>query len=328
MSDLDRYSGVLPEGVRSVWPKLAEAVAGIKGALFGGTALATHLQHRQSFDLDYMTYEHFDGAALAERLAAAAQVDAHVASASQMRATVDGVVVEVFAAPHPRDDPSRVRQIADPATIAGLAVASLPDLAASKLDVLLWRAKLRDFIDIAAIDRSGLLRIEDALRLHTHRYGTELRSGVLDEIVDLLEDPGVLASDPIFAGEAAATLSYLAGRVPALREYLAAARAVSGGMPAGRSGSPNPKTGPDAADPAVGASAKASPLGATLPAAAAPMLGIAPPPRRTARALILDALRAHPKASYGEIARRVDTTANYVGRVARSAGLARRPQQR
>lgn len=234
MSDLDRYRDVLAANVRSVWPKLATEVAGIKGALYGGTALAVHLRHRQSFDLDYMAYEHFDGAELARRLASAARVDAQIAAAGQMRATVDGVVVEVFTAPHPSDDPSRVRPIAEPVTIDGLAVASLADLLASKLDVLLWRAKLRDLIDIAAIDRSGLLRIEDGLRLHAHRYGTELRSGALDEIVDLLEDPGVLVSDPVFAAQAEPTLRYLAGRAPELRDYLGAARAVSGPRPAPR----------------------------------------------------------------------------------------------
>ncbi len=235
MSDLNRYRDVLDADVRSVWPKLAAAVADIRGALFGGTALATHLRHRRSFDLDYMTYEAFDGEALAERLSAAARVDAQVAAASQLRATVDGVVVEVFGAPHPSDDPGRVEQIAAPLMLDGLAVASLADLLASKLDVLLWRAKLRDLIDVAAIDRSGLLRIEDGLRLHTLRYGTELRSGVLDEIVDVLEDPGLLASDTVFAGEAAPTLGYLADRVPALRDFLARARAASGGRPARRS---------------------------------------------------------------------------------------------
>lgn len=235
MSDLDRFRGVLAADVRSVWPKLAAAVAGIDGALFGGTALAIHLQHRQSFDLDYMTYDYFNGETLAERLASTATgMDVQVAAASQLRATVDGVVVEVFAAPHPSDDPTRIKPIAPATTIDGLAVASLADLLASKLDVLLWRAKLRDFIDIAAVDRSGFLRIEDGLLLHTRRYGTTLRSGVLDEIVEVLADPGVLASDPMFADEAAATLGYLADRAAILREYLGAARGVSGGKPAAR----------------------------------------------------------------------------------------------
>ena len=334
MRDIDRYGDVLSADVRAVWPKLAAAVADIDGALFGGTALATHLRHRQSFDLDYMTYTYFAGEQLAARLATAAQVDVQVAAASQLRAAVDGVVVEVFSAPHPSDDPSRVQQVAAPVVIDGLAVASIGDLLASKLDVLLWRARLRDFIDIAAIDQSERLRIEDGLRLHIHRYGTAMHSGVLDEIVDLLEDPGVLASDPVFAEQAPATLSYLAGRVPELRDYLAAARAVSGDAPPARhaaAASEMPDAdSEDTTEPAQADDATPPPdtarrdrqLGAGLPAAG--QTGAARP-RQALRGQIIEALQTRPRASYPEIARLLGASPGYVGQVARDTGLHRRP---
>ena len=333
MSDLDRYSDVLSADVRAVWPKLAAAVADIDGALFGGTALAVHLRHRQSFDLDYMTYTYFAGEQVAARLAATAQVDVQVAAASQLRAVVAGVVVEVFSAPHPSDDPHRVQQVAAPAVIEGLAVASMGDLLAAKLDVLLWRAKLRDFIDIAAIDQSERLRIEDGLRLHIHRYGTAAHSGVLDEIVDLLEDPGVLASDPVFAEQAAATLSYLAGRAPELRDYLAAARAASGGTPALRQHHTATAATVDAAagdtaepaedtTPPAGTARGGRQLGAGLPAAG--QTGAAGP-RPALRGQIIEALQARPRASYPEIARLVGASPGYVGQVARGTGLRRSP---
>ena len=50
--------------------------------------------------------------------------------------------------------------------IDGMRVASLPDLLATKLDVIMYRPKLRDYIDIAAIDKSGWYGIEDGLRFH------------------------------------------------------------------------------------------------------------------------------------------------------------------
>lgn len=223
MADIDSYSDVLGAPVRAVWPKLAAAVADIPGALFGGTALATHTRHRESFDLDYMAHAYFSGEALAARLTEDAVVVVGVAGPSQLRATVDGVTVEVFTTPHPSDDPSRVTQIDEPTVIDGLAVASLPDLLASKLDVIMYRPKLRDYVDIAAIDRSGRLRIEDGLRMHTKRYGTTLHSGALDEIVDLLEDPGMLTTDRVIAQDATSALEHLASRAPALRDYLASA---------------------------------------------------------------------------------------------------------
>lgn len=49
---------------------LASAVAEVDGALYGGTALAIHLRHRQSFDLDYLVAGPFDPAIVAERLTA------------------------------------------------------------------------------------------------------------------------------------------------------------------------------------------------------------------------------------------------------------------
>ena len=303
MSEIDRYSDVLGAPVRAVWPKLAAAVADLPGALFGGTALATHIRHRESFDLDYMAYTHFSGESIAARLATDAVVVVDVARPSQLRATADGVTVEVFTTPHPSDDPSRVNQVADPTVIDGLVVASLPDLLASKLDVIMYRPKLRDYVDIAAIDRSGHLRIEDGLRMHAERYGTTLHSGTLDEIVGLLEDPGVLTTDRVIAQDAASTIAYLASRAPALRDYLASAAALFEGTaptrPAARQIPPMPASGPEPR--------------------------IATPPLRPR---IVAALRSQPRASYAEIAARLGATASYIGRVARDEGLARQPPRR
>lgn len=221
MSELDDYADVLSNGIRSVWPLLADAVKNMRGALFGGTALAVHLRHRRSFDLDYMTYKSFSGERLFQRLqASGAAVVARTAVTDQMNADVDGVAVDVFMAPHRGDNPGHGKQLQQPAVIAGLPVASLPDLLAAKLDVIMYRPKLRDYIDIAAIDNSGRLRIEDGLSLHMRRYGTTLRSRTLDHMVDLLEQPGQLAADGVFAQQQHETLAYLAGRVPELRTHI------------------------------------------------------------------------------------------------------------
>ena len=101
-----------------------------------------------------------------------------------------------------------------------MRVASLPDLLAMKLDLIMYRPKLRDYIDLAAIDNSGLLRLEDGMRLHMERYGTGLQSRVHDHIVDLLENPQNLAADRVFAAQAPRVLDHLAGRVPELRAHI------------------------------------------------------------------------------------------------------------
>ena len=221
MTELDRYRRVLRPQLRAVWPILAEAVDSIDGYLAGGTALAIHLQHRTSFDLDYMTHQPFSGVELFETLnAAAAHATYSRAEPNRMHGIIDGVVVEVFAAPTRGENPGHVQQIAPPRVTAGMRVASLADLLAMKLDVIMYRPKLRDYMDLAAIDSSGSLRLEDGMGLHMRRYGTHPQSSFLDRMVDHLEQPGDLATDPEFASHAERVLGYLASRVPELRAHI------------------------------------------------------------------------------------------------------------
>lgn len=221
MAELDKYRRVLRPRLRAVWPLLAEAVRDIDGYLVGGTALTTYLQHRSSFDLDYMAHQSFSGTDLAEALnSAATHATFSRAEPDRMHAVIDGVAVDVFVAPTRGEHPGHVQQLAPPAVIDGLRVASLADLLAMKLDVIMYRPNLRDYMDIAAIDNSGGLRLEDGVLLHMRRYGTHLQSAFLDRIVDRLQDPGPLAADPEFAAHAERVLGYLAGRVTDLRSHL------------------------------------------------------------------------------------------------------------
>ena len=98
--------------------------------------------------------------------------------------------------------------------------ASLPDLLASKLDVLLYRRKLRDYIDLTAIDAQSPYSLEDGLLLHMARYGATPEGFELSRIISLLEDPGHLDADPKFAKERDEILDYLKNRAPALRRHL------------------------------------------------------------------------------------------------------------
>ena len=66
MAEIDAWEDVLPTEMREVWPVLGQATEQLEGCLMGGTALAVHLRHRISFDLDYMTVGPFSGDHLAE----------------------------------------------------------------------------------------------------------------------------------------------------------------------------------------------------------------------------------------------------------------------
>ena len=291
MSNLDAYTDVLGPDLRAVWPKLAKAVKNIRGSLVGGTALAMHLRHRRSFDLDYMTYKSFSGEHLYGKLQAmAASATADAAAKDQMNAVIDGVAVDVFMAPYRGDNPGHVKQLDKPMIVDGLPVASLPDLLAAKLDIIMYRPKLRDYIDIAAIDASNKLRIEDGLAFHMRRYGTTLGSLTLDRIIALLENPGQLSADRVFERQQPQTLQYLAGRVPQLRTHLVNTRL----------GITSSHTRP--------ASRRAGQTHTTKP---------------TLRPLIVQQLNARPNASYAQIAAHLGTKPGYVAQIARAEGLKR-----
>src|SRR6185436_17907645 len=56
---LDAKLGVLPAAQREIWSRLAPA-RGLNFVLYGGTAIALHLGHRESLDFDFFRFEPLD----------------------------------------------------------------------------------------------------------------------------------------------------------------------------------------------------------------------------------------------------------------------------
>ncbi len=222
MPEIGDYNDVLPAEMIGVWPVLAQAVRGIDGSLMGGTALTIHLKHRTSFDLDFMTDGSFSGEALVGELVQLAperRVETLSAGTDALDARIDGVAVQVFR-PQPRPEVGHLTVLSAPIQVSGMRVGSLPDLLAAKLDVILLRPKLRDYIDIKAIDELSPYSLEDGILFHMRRYGTTTASRDLSRIVDLLEDPGPLQPDRVFDDDDDDTLDYLSARAQDLRRYL------------------------------------------------------------------------------------------------------------
>ncbi len=235
MSEIDSYRDVLSPQMRAAWPVVASAAARLQGSLVGGTALTLTLRHRQSFDLDFLVSEEFSGAHLFRRLNGLTDLpcDLEAAETDSMHARVGGVVVQVFRQPWRGANPGFLRELRKPTVIDGMRVASLPDLLATKLDVIMYRPKLRDYIDIAAIDRDGRYRIEDGLRFHAERYGVPPHGREPERIIRLLIKPGHLEPDRVFAAEQQETLEYLRSRAQQASTALGAWRAAPGNPPAG-----------------------------------------------------------------------------------------------
>lgn len=147
---------ILPAGQRELWPKLTPA-AGLGFALYGGTAVALRLGHRASVDFDFFSDSPLDPEAIRRAFGWFAAARVLQESPNTLTLLVPygdpehtGVKVSFFGMdgfcrvgePEVTDD--RVAQ-----------VASLDDLMATKLKVVLQRAEAKDYRDIAAMLAAG-----------------------------------------------------------------------------------------------------------------------------------------------------------------------------
>lgn len=143
---------ILPAAQRILWPEL-RPVQDFGFVLYGGTAIALRLGHRQSVDFDFFSSRTVDRESLRTALPFLKTTTVRQDSRNTFEvATPSGVKVSFFGGlDFGRINPPE--QTAD----GILRVASLSDLMAIKLKVILQRAEAKDYQDIAAMVRSGML---------------------------------------------------------------------------------------------------------------------------------------------------------------------------
>lgn len=145
---------ILPREQRKLWPALSVIPDGF--VLYGGTALALRLGHRSSVDFDFFSSEAVDIDALFRI--------PFLARAEALQREPDTLTVSVI--PAGTRSPVKVSffggidigRVGSPETTDdGVArVASVLDLFGTKLKVLLQRVAARDYLDLAAILRTGV----------------------------------------------------------------------------------------------------------------------------------------------------------------------------
>ena len=143
---------ILPLPQRALWPELGAIPATF--TLYGGTALALRIAHRTSVDFDFFSNEPFDPDLLGAQLPFLAAAERLQVAANTLTCRVErgGPVLLSFfgrlglgqAAAH------------DAANDTGLQVASLLDIAATKVAVVQKRAEAKDYVDIDALLRRGI----------------------------------------------------------------------------------------------------------------------------------------------------------------------------
>ena len=143
---------ILPEPQQAVWRELGSVPPHF--TLYGGTAVALHLGHRQSVDFDFFAALPIDPVALARELPLLA--GGRIAQSEPNTLTViverggDPVKLSFFGLPW-------LRRVAAPHVAdTGVKVAALLDVAATKMATVQARAEAKDYADIAAMLRHGL----------------------------------------------------------------------------------------------------------------------------------------------------------------------------
>lgn len=176
---------VLPADTAEAWERIAPVLP--SGCLLaGGTALAVHLGHRESRDLDFF----FSDAALdldsvERKLAARGELAVTLRGAGTLNCQFAGARVQFLHAAGQRD-------LDDALPIQGISVLSLPDVFAMKVKVIGDRGELRDYFDLQKIEQLTGRGVEEGIGLYMARYGVSpqdesiphiLRSlGYLDDV--------------------------------------------------------------------------------------------------------------------------------------------------
>ena len=148
---------ILPPAQRRLWPELAQSGA-VDLVLYGGTAIALHLGHRSSVDFDFFTHHPIYKRVLLEQFP-------FIQCSTVLQDTADSYSV---LAPYGESLEKHVKvsfygsilfgRVGLPSCTADgiLKVASLDDLMATKVKVVLQRIEAKDYIDIAAMVSAGV----------------------------------------------------------------------------------------------------------------------------------------------------------------------------
>ena len=175
---------ILPAAQRKLWAELSAVPR--EFVLYGGTALALHLGHRNSVDFDFFSNRALDLSALEADIsflkgARIVQREKNTLSAIVDRG--DSVKVSFFGVPSlPRLMQTHV------AADNGLQVASLIDLAGTKASVVQMRAEAKDYIDIDALLRLGKVDLPSALAAAQKLYGSSFNPEITLKALSYFDD--------------------------------------------------------------------------------------------------------------------------------------------
>jgi Nucleotidyl transferase AbiEii toxin, Type IV TA system len=160
---------ILAPAQQRLWPELAQTPDHF--TLYGGTAVALRLGHRQSADFDFFSQKLFEPRLLLETVPFLKGAEVLRSAANDLTVTVDrgGPVQLSFFG---NFDLGQVAA-AEPVQGPQFNVAALLDVAGMKVAVVTQRAELKDYLDVHAVLTKAEISLATMLAAAAAIYGTE-----------------------------------------------------------------------------------------------------------------------------------------------------------
>jgi hypothetical protein len=208
--------GVVPAETAATWMAIRDVVPA--GAyLGGGTAIAVHLHHRTSRDLDFFLRRPVDLDRLVDALQERGRLAIEQFEAGPGRQTLnaylDRTKLQFLEA-------SSLRLLEPLVPVAGLQVAALGDLLAMKLKVVRDRGELRDYYDLLVIERDGRRRAEEGIALALRKDRPRAAGAFAESVVRGLSYLDDVEDDPAVPLSKAEVAAYWRTRVPEIARSL------------------------------------------------------------------------------------------------------------
>jgi hypothetical protein len=182
---------ILPAAQRRLWSELDQVPN--EFVLYGGTAIALQLGHRQSIDFDFFGNRPFDPRKLQTAIPFLTKARVRQLEKNTLTASLDrggSVTVSFFGVPHlPRLVPPLISDD------NGVQIASLLDLAGTKASVVQVRAEAKDYLDIDALITKGRTTLPMALAAAQALYGASFNPQITLKALSYYDD-GDLQSLP------------------------------------------------------------------------------------------------------------------------------------
>lgn len=205
---------ILPGETAWAWERVAPILPA-DCRLAGGTALAVHLHHRESRDLDFFYKDPtLELAELEQRLSELGSFAVSSRAPGALNGLLRGAKLQFLDA-HDQID------LDEPLPRAGILVSSISDIFAMKVKVIGDRGELRDYFDLKRIEELTGRTVEEGIGLYMARYLIPPEHPSIVHIVEALGYLDDVDEDEMLPEDRATIAAYWQRRQPEISRNLA-----------------------------------------------------------------------------------------------------------